>query len=419
MRTTVVLALTLASAVLPCGPVAAQSLDDAIAASLAHSPSLAAAKAREDAADAAVDGARAQRMPSATAQGQIGVGRIDPQGFFGLSADDVAPRSAQATLELPLFAGGRISAALTQAKGGQAAARFAAQATALDVRVEVVEAYSQALAAREEVASYVKVGQALDEAVRQARLKYRAGEGTSTELAQAEARRAEAQAGLAAAQGSLDTGLARLSLLAGREVTPNVDLPPAPELPATSAEAVQLALARNPKLQQARKIADAAHGGVSAARAEGLPSIALYAEGASVRDQFFPGYKADSASVGVRASWNFFSGGRVSTKVRGAEAQERAARSDADAAALEVESIARQTFAAVNAARSVLAATTVRVTATQEALRGTRLEVSAGAKPQLALLDAEREAIEAQTARIRAEGRLLVAAYSLLAVTDR
>jgi outer membrane protein len=73
----------------------------------------------------------------------------------------------------------------------------------------------------------------------------------------------------------------------------------------------------------------------------------------------------------------------------------------------------------VNAARSVLAATTVRVTATQEALRGTRLEVSAGAKPQLALLDAEREAIEAQTARIRAEGRLLVAAYSLLAVTDR
>lgn len=363
MRRTV-LAFTLAGVALPWTPVAAESLDDIVAASLAHSPSLAGAKAREDAAEAQVDEVRAEHMPNATAQGQVGVGRIDPQGFFGLSVDDVTPRSAQVTVDLPLFTGGRIDAARVQAEGGRAAAQFATQATVLDVRIEVVKAYSQALAAKQEVASYAKFAQALDEAVRQARLKFTAGDGTSTEIAQAEARRAEAQAGLAAAQGSLDTGLARLSLLAGREVTPNVDLPPAPQLPATSTEAVELALTRNPKLQQARKTAEAAHGGVSAAHAEGLPSLGLYAEGASVRDQFFPGYKADSASVGVRASWNFFSSRRVSAKVRGAEAQERAARADADAAAIEVESNAQQTFAAVNAARSVLAAATARVAAT-------------------------------------------------------
>lgn len=418
MRRTV-LALALASVALSCTPAGAETLDDIVAASLAHSPSVAAAQAREDAANAKVDEVRAEHMPNATAEGQIGVGRIDPQGFFGLSADDVTPRSAQVTIALPLFTGGRLDAARVQAEGGRAAAQFAAQAAGLDVRIEVVKAYSQALAAKQEVASYGKLTQALDEAVRQARLKFTVGEGTSTEVAQAEARRAEAQAGLAGAQGSLDTALARLSLLAGRAVSPSSELPSAPQLPATSAEAVELALAGNPSLQQARKTADAAHGGVSAARADGLPSFGLYAEGASVRDQFFPGYKADSASVGVRASWNFFSGGRVSAKVRGAEAQERAARSDADAAALEVESNARQTFAAVIAARSVLAAAKARVAATQEALRGTRLEVSAGAKPQLALLDAEREAIEAQTARIGAEGRLLVAAYTLLAVTGR
>ncbi len=418
MRWTVLI-LALAGVILPCTPATAESLDAIVAASLAHSPSLAAARAREDAAKAQVDEVRAEHMPSATAQGQIGVGRIDPRGFFGLSADDVTPRSAQITVDLPLFTGGRIDGARVQAEGGRAAAQFAAQATALDVRIEVIKSYSQALAAKQEVASYAKLVAALDETVRQAHLKYSAGDGTSTEIAQAEARRAEAEAGRAAAQGSLDTALARLSLLAGREVSPSAELPPAPQLPATATEAVELALTRNPRLQQARKLADATRGGVSAARAEGLPTVGLYAEGASVRDQFFPGYKADSASVGVRASWNFFSGGRVSAKVRGAEAQERAARADADAAALEVESNARQTFAAVNAARSVVAAATARVAATQEALRGTRLEVSAGAKPQLALLDAEREAIEAQTARIGAEGRLLVAAYTLLAVTGR
>lgn len=55
-------------------------------------------------------------------------------------------------------------------------------------------------------------------------------------------------------------------------------------------------------------------------------------------------------------------------------------------------------------------------TAAAEALRGTRLEAQAGAKPTLAVLDAEREAIAADTALTEAEGRLLVAAGQLDAV---
>ena len=226
------LALALAGAALPAGPAAAQSLDEVVQDSLAHSPSLAAAKAREDAAQAQVDEVRAEHLPDATAQAEIGVGRIDPQGFFGLSADGVTPRSAQVTVELPLFTGGRIDGARLQAEGGRAAAQYAAETSALGVRLAVVKAYSEALAAQEQVASYAKLVTALDETVRQARLKYTAGDGTSTEVAQAEARRAEAGAGLAAAQGSLDTALARLSLLAGQDVRLSADLPPAPQTPA-------------------------------------------------------------------------------------------------------------------------------------------------------------------------------------------
>lgn len=416
MRRTI-LPLALACAPLACGPAAAESLDEVVAASLAHSPALAASKAREDSAEASLDEARAQRMPNAQAQGQIGVGRIDPQGFFGLSAADVTPRMAEVTVDLPIYTGGRINAAKLQAEGGRAAAALATQATVLDVRIQVVRAYSQALAAAQEVRSYRKLGEELDETMRQAKLKFSAGEGTSTEVAQANARRAEAQAGLGAAQGSLATAEARLALLVGHQVSPSERMPDAPQVPASVDDAVAQALARNPSAAQARKAADIARAEISAARAEGLPNVGLYAEGASVRDQFFPGYKADSASVGVRASWNFFSGGRVSAKVHRAAANARAADADADAAALEIESQARQSFAAVASARAVLAAAEARSAATQEALRGTRLEVSVGAKPQLALLDAEREAIAADTARINAQGQLLLAAYTLLAVT--
>ena len=78
---------------------AAQSLDQVMADTLANAPALVAAEARSDAADAALDQARAENMPSLTLQGQIGIGRIDPQGFFNLPADDVTPRVAQVEAE--------------------------------------------------------------------------------------------------------------------------------------------------------------------------------------------------------------------------------------------------------------------------------------------------------------------------------
>ncbi|MDE8654042.1 TolC family protein [Novosphingobium album (ex Liu et al. 2023)] len=409
--------LALAGAALPLASASAQSLDQVVAATFAHSPVLTAARAREDAAAAALDQARAERMPLATAQGQIATGYIDPQGFFGLSADDVAPRSAQATVELPLYTGGRVGAAVAQAKGGRALAALATQSAALDLRLQVVRAYTQALAAQEQLRSYDKLVEALAEAVRQAHLTFRAGAGTSTEVAQAEARKAEADAGLAGARGALASAMAQLATLSGGPVQPSGDLPPAPPVPATPDEAVDLATRHNPQVEQARKAADVARAGIAAARAEGLPTVGAFAEAASVRDQFFPGYKADSASVGLRARWTFFSGGRVSAKVNGAEAQARAADADALAAAQMVENQAVQAFAGVTSARAMLAAARARVSATEDALRGTRFEVKAGAKPQLALLDAEREAIAAQTARIEANGRLLVAAYTLRAIT--
>lgn len=395
----------------------AQTLDETVAASFEHSPLLVAAHAREDAAGAAVDQARAERMPSAAIQGEIGTGRLNPQGYFGLSADDVTPRSAQATVELPIFTGGRIGAALDQAKGGEEVAKLATISTALDLRLQVVSTFTRALSAQEQVRSYTALRGSLAEVLRQARLSFEAGGATSTEVAQAEARLAEAEAGLASAEGSLAGALGRLEALAGEPIKPIGDLPPPPPTPANSNEAIALAVADNPQVAQARRMADIAHAAVSAAKAEYMPTVGLYAEAATVRDQFFPGYKADSASVGLRGRWTFFNGGRTGAKVSGAEAKARAAAADARAAELNVQSQAIESFEALRAAKLMREAADKRVAATGEALRGTRLEVGVGAKPQLALLDAEREAIAARVAQIEAAGQVLVAAYSLRAVT--
>ncbi|BCA59434.1 hypothetical protein HMP06_2203 [Sphingomonas sp. HMP6] len=397
-------------------PASAQSLDTVIAESMARSPSLEGARARAESARAGVSAARAERAPSAALEGQIGVGRIDPQGFFGLTADDVVPRSARATVELPLFTGGRINAAIRQATGGAEAADQQVRMTALELRVHVVQAYVRAVAARELIARYDTLNRALDETLRQARLKFKAGEGTSTETAQAEARRAEAEAGLSGAQGQLAGAMAQLETLAGHPVALNGDLPGAPQIPSSRDAAIAMALKGNPAVLAALRQINAARAKSDGVRAERLPTIGAYAEAASVRDQFFPGYKADSASVGLRARWSIFSGGRIGAKASGAAADLRAAQADADDARLVVEQQAVIAFEDVTTARAVLSASEARLTASEAALRGTALEVKAGVKPQLAQLDAVREAIEAQAARAEAGGRVLVAAYRLRAI---
>lgn len=410
-------ALLFASAsALVASPAAAQSLDATIDMVLARSPAVAAAKAREDGAAAAVEQARAERNPTADLQGQIGVGRIDPQGFFALPADNVTPRVAQVGAQWPLFTGGRIGAAVDQARGGLEAARLARRIAARDLRTEVISTYTTALSARERSRAYETMVGSMQELLRQARLMFEVGAATSTDVSEAEARLAEAEVGLAAAKGELAAATARLTQLAGQPIELFPNLPAPPETPETAAAAVDAAIAGNPEIEQARYAAKIASAGERAARSEYLPTVAAYADASSVRDQFFPGYKADSASVGLRAKWTFFSGGRVSSKVDRAAAEARAASLDVQEYEDQLRVAAIQRYSDFQTATAMLLAAEKRAEATQAALRSTRLEVKAGAKPQVALLDAEREAIEAESARIDAAGRRILAAHALRAI---
>jgi outer membrane protein len=408
--------LLLAGLLIGAAPVHAQTLDAVITAAIDHSPSLLAARARADSAQAKVDEARAERDPIVSLDGEIGTGRLDPQGFFGLDAANVMTRMARATVELPLFTGGRVGAAVRQASGGRDAAKEQVRETELTLRVQVVRAYADALAAEKLTVSYQKLVASLEEVVRQAKLKFRAGDGTNTETAQAKARLAEALAGLAAAQGRLATARSLLQSLTGRPVILSGELPAPPALPPSADDAMSRALASNPQILSAGRVAKAAAAGVDAARAERLPTVGAFAEVSSVRDQFFPGYKAASGILGMRVHWTLFSGGRNAAKEHGAAADLRAAEADFAAARRQVGQQAVACFEDVMTARAVLDAATRRVTATREALADTRLEVQAGAKPQLALLDAERESINAESARMAALGDMLVAAYTLRAI---
>jgi outer membrane protein len=194
-------------------------------------------------------------------------------------------------------------------------------------------------------------------------------------------------------------------------------MPALPAVPASLGEAIELAAANSPALKQAEQGVVIARAAERGARAQGMPTIGAFAEAAHVRDQFFPGYKANSAAVGLRGRWTPFAGGRTSADTRTAAAELAGANARARQARQNLEGLVIDSWHGLTAAEAVLVASQARVTAAEAALRGIRLEARVGAKPTLAVLDAEREATEAQKALIDAEGRRQVTAWRLNALT--
>lgn len=414
-RLSLVLLPLLCIAALPPG-AAAQDLPAAISDALAHAPAMDEAAAGEKAAAARLDRARAERNPLLRVEGSAGKGWIDPGGFFGLSADNTTPVAVQATGEMPLWAGGRTGAAIDQAKGGLGIAKLQAAQVRLETIVNAVAAYAEVLAARQIETRFERTAAELAETERQANLRFGVGEIPKSELAQARARRAEADAGLAQAHGRKVSAEARFMRVTGKAPGELAPLPPPPAVPASLDEAIDRARTANPMLQQARQGVAIAQAGVRAAKAEGMPVIGVFGEAAHVRDQFFPGYKADSVAVGVRGRWTLWAGGRVATQTRAAEADLAASEARSRAAGEALDGMVIDAWQGLQTAGAVADASALRAVAAEEALRSTQLEAKVGAKPTLAVLDAEREATAAEAARIEAEGQRLVAAYRLNAL---
>jgi outer membrane protein len=138
-----------------------------------------------------------------------------------------------------------------------------------------------------------------------------------------------------------------------------------------------------------------------------------------VRDQFFPDYRADSATVGIRARWALFSGGRVSGKVAETDSGVRAADARLRAARMQIQEQVISAFQDIRTAQLVEQAATDQATAAAQALDSVGQEVRVGMKPQLDLLDAERESIAAEAGAARAATDRIVAAYRLLGLLGR
>lgn len=395
------------------------SLDQAVTEAMAHATTLAAADAQADAAAARVVQARAAGLPTVTLSGSVGYGRLDPGGFFGLTASDVKPRDAEVTTELPLFAGGRIGAAAEGARAGRRAAEAARISARANLAVAVAEAYSAVLVAEEQRRLYERLAATTAELLRHAEDRFKVGDAPHTDVSQARARAAQARAEEAAAEGAIEAARARLANLIGRPPGGLEPLPRATESTPALDEAIANAEANSPAIAEATAMLDEARAAARGARAERLPTVGAFAQGSTVRDQFFPGYRGDSAVIGVRARWQLFDGGRVHDQITEADANVRAAAARLEAARDQVREALISAQAAVRSSALVEQAAQDESAAADEAVRNVRDEVKVGQKPQLDLMNADRDAVAAHLLALRARADRINATYRLEALFGR
>ncbi|MGC4025880.1 MAG: TolC family outer membrane protein [Mesorhizobium sp.] len=262
----------------------------------------------------------------------------------------------------------------------------------------------------------------LNEQVRAANSRFEVGEGTRTDVAQAEASRANAVASVSSARAQVGRSSANYREYIGEDPG---KLAPAgglkKMLPKSMESAINTALEEHPAILASKHLVDAADFGVKSAEGAILPQLNVYA-GLS-RD--YSGSMTDgednasntwsrTAQIGAQLTVPIYQGGRTSATVRQAKENLGKARIDVDVNRDTVRNAVSSAWASyVSASEGVRAQRSV-VEAARLALNGVIEERNVGQRTTLDVLDAQADVIEAQMNLVSDEHDVVVASYAIM-----
>ena len=399
----------------------AESLKDALSAAYQTNPTIRAERARLRATGEARAQAWAGALPQITGGGSYSRTDISSTSNFGGGQVPIESKidtlAASVTGELPVFTGFRNFNAIKQA--GARIRAGGAQLVSVEQQVlsQVAAAYFDV---QRNMAVYDLNKKNVDVLLRQQRMaqvRFDVGEITKTDVAQADARLAEARAQLTNAQGTLAISRATYAQLVGAVPGELETVDTLPELPDTLEDAQALAMQFAPALVGAREQSEVSRRQVSIARGALLPSVSLttsyqYAEEPSpftIEDEQF--------AYGARASIPLFQGGLNYSRIREAKALHASDKSRVQEAERQTRANVIAVWERLQASRAVIKSAELGVDANRLALEGVNKESLLGTRTTLDVLDAERELLNAEVSLVTAKRDEQAAAFDLLAAT--
>ncbi|MBJ6131543.1 TolC family outer membrane protein [Ochrobactrum sp. Q0168] len=261
---------------------------------------------------------------------------------------------------------------------------------------------------------------AMNEQVRAARARLDVGEGTRTDVAQAEASRSTAVAELNSARANVKSAEATYIRIVGAQPDRLTAAAAAKNLPKSPSDAFAIAQAGHPGILATQYAVNAAGYNVKAKEGAMLPTVGLSA-GASRLDTYAGSTVGDgnSASVGIGVTIPIYTGGRTSAQIRQSKEQLGQARIEVDVVRDQVREAIGSAWSQLEAARASVKANRDGIAAAQLALDGVIEERKVGQRTTLDVLNAQNDLTAAEISLVQSEHDVVVASYALLNATGR
>src|ERR1700719_2394926 len=271
-----------AALLLAGGPASAQTLTESLAYAYNNHPQLLAQRALLRATDEGVPQALSNWRPTVNFTGSAGYNRSGletPNQITGASTPTQFSSFVSKSLDLrvtqPVYTGGRTEAQTRQAINTVEATR----AQTLGVETTVFQAVAQAYLDLVRDQTLVEVNRNNEQVLRRqleaTQDRFRVGEVTRTDVAQAESALAQATATRITSEGTLEISRANYARAVGHPPGRLVQPRERPILPATREEAQTLAIQNNPNVISANFTELAARDNIDVVRGQLLPTISV------------------------------------------------------------------------------------------------------------------------------------------------
>jgi len=434
------LAATVCAGALGALPASAETLADAIALAYQNNPTLQAQRATQRALDENYVQARTGWRPTLNfgaswtySETAIPIRVALATGAFDRNGDGIPEGGGRSDSALtrgglnftqPLWTGGRVAAAVNAANADVLAGRENLRRVEAQVLVTVIQAYSDTRRDQEALRIRQENVNVLTRQLQESQARFDVGEVTRTDVAQSQARLAQAQALLQQSVAQLAITRAGYATVVGQnpgELAPEPSL--AYLLPSDPNDAYKIAEEFNPQLRAQQFTEQASRARLAGARAERMPTVSAQA-GVEFRNQvreqitdrdFFT--RGTSAAVSV--SVPLFSGGLVSSRIRQNVERNNADKITVEAVRRNVVQGVTQFWSQLIAARSNIQSSEEQVRAARIAAEGTREEQKVGLRTTIDVLNAEQELRSAELNQVTSRRDEYVAAANVLATMGR
>ncbi len=403
-------------------PAASQSLQDALSLAYSNNPTLQSARAQLRAVDENVPQALAGWRP--TVQMTASAGQTTASVNSG---DRITQRwksrdvlSQQASVTQPIYRGGRTTASTRRAENQVLAQRARLIATEQQVLQDTINSYVSVIQQQEEVRLNTNNEQVLSRQLQATNERFRVGEITRTDVAQAESRLAGARAARADSEGRLQQARATFTRLVGQPPERLVAPQPLRVPVANVRDAAATASQNNPNVVAALFDEAAARDLVDVNFSSLMPQVSV--TGATFRNDSSAttsDVRTNATQLTANLTVPLFQGGGEHALVRQARQSAQQARQVVEDQRRAAVQQATQAWETLNSARAQVESVRAQIRAAEIALDGVQREAIVGSRTTLDVLNAEQELLNARVSLVRALANVITASHSVASSLGR